>query len=132
VLPFVNAEVYVLGASAIAGPGGVVAIVLGMTVGHMIGKVLLYYAGAGAIRMPLRESYKARLTATRERLDRSRLGTIPFIFVSAGTGWPPFYVVAIMAGVLRLGLWTFLLPGTLGRLGRFAILALFPQLFTGG
>jgi membrane protein YqaA with SNARE-associated domain len=124
--------VYVIGAAAIAGPSGVVAIVSGMTIGHMAGKVLLYFAGAGAIRMPLRESYKAKLASTRERLERSRLGTVPFLFVSAATGWPPFYVVAIMAGILRLGIWTFLIPGTVGRLARFTVVGLVPRIFTGG
>ena len=131
-LPFVNAEIYVIGAAAIAGPTGVVSIVLGMTIGHMFGKVLIYLAGAGVIRMPLRESHRSRLESTRERLEQSRLGTIPFLFVSSATGWPPFFVVAIIAGMLRLGLATFLIPGTLGRLIRFGVIALFPQLFTGG
>ena len=131
-LPFFNAELYVIGAATIAGESGVVAIVSGMTIGHMVGKTLLYFAGAGAIKMPLRPSYKEKLDGTRAMLERSRIGTVPFLFVSAATGWPPFYVVAIMAGILRLGIWTFLIPGTLGRLLRFAAIALFPQLITGG
>jgi len=110
----------------------VVPVVLGMTIGQMIGKVLIYLAGRGAIRMPLRESYKERLAAARERLERSRLGTVPFLFVSASTGWPPFYVVSILAGVLRLGFWGFFVPGLLGRFVRFAVIAAFPQLLGGG
>ncbi len=130
-MPVFNAELYVIGASALAGRGGLVALVLAMTIGQMIGKVLIYFAGAGAIRMPLRESYRERLGVARDRLERSRLGTVPFLFVSAATGWPPFYFVSILAGVLRLGLGTFVVPGFLGRLVRFGVIAAFPQLFTG-
>ncbi len=108
------------------------SVVLGMTIGQMIGKVLIYLAGAGAIRLPLRESHKERLATARQKLESSRMGTAPFLFVSAATGWPPFYIVSILAGVLRLGLWIFVISGFLGRLVRFSVFAAFPQLFAGG
>lgn len=120
-----------IGGSALAGRSGFVAVVLGMTIGQMVGKVLIYLAGAGAIRMPLRESHWERLGIARERLERSRIGTVPFLFVSAATGWPPFYFVSLLAGVLRLGLGTFVVPGFLGRLVRFGVIAAFPHLLTG-
>ncbi|MEN8375171.1 MAG: VTT domain-containing protein [Gemmatimonadota bacterium] len=131
-IPIFNAELYVIGGAALSGRAGTAAVVIAMTLGQMIGKVLLYYAGRGAIRMPLRQSHREKLELASERLDNSRLGTAPFLFVSAATGWPPFYVVSILAGMLRLGFWMFLTTGFLGRLIRFAVIALFPQLLVGG
>jgi membrane protein YqaA with SNARE-associated domain len=42
------------------------------------------------------------------------------------SGFPPFYVVSLLAGTFRVNLAAFFLVGLAGRFIRFAVLALFP------
>jgi membrane protein YqaA with SNARE-associated domain len=47
--------------------------------------------------------------------------------VSAVTGFPPFYIISIVAGALRISYVVFLIVGSLGRLAHFALFALVPH-----
>ncbi len=42
------------------------------------------------------------------------------LFASAVSGFPPFAIVAVLAGQLRMSLMTFIVVGTVGRTLRFA------------
>jgi membrane protein YqaA with SNARE-associated domain len=69
------------------------------------------------------------LDAASQKLQSSKVGPGGFVFVSASTGFPPFYGVSILAGTLRIPFPIFFFPGTVGRLIRFALMVLFPQVF---
>jgi membrane protein YqaA with SNARE-associated domain len=92
----------------------------------MAAKSVIYYAGRGVLSLPLGR-YQARLQAAAQKLHRSSLGPGGFVFLSSTTGIPPFTVVSILAGTMRIPIAVFLLPGLAGRLVRFGILVLFPQ-----
>ena len=54
--------------------------------------------------------------------------THTLIFVSAFTGFPPFYAATVVAGMLRLSFAWFTIVGTAGRTLRFLAIVYFPQL----
>ncbi|GGD06185.1 VTT domain-containing protein [Nocardioides daphniae] len=121
--PVVNAEVYV--ASIAVTSGSSVWLALAAAVGQMVGKSIWYLAGLGGTRIPwiatklARPKWQARLEKWHARTDGRPVATMMLFFVSALTGFPPFAVLSVLAGVLRLRLWVFLVAGTAGRFLRF-------------
>ena len=53
------------------------------------------------------------------------------MFVSASSGFPPFYVVSIAAGMLTFPLLPFIVFGFAGRLIRFAVAVFLPHFRSG-
>ena len=129
-IPVMNAEVYLLAVSAASSPATILPLILAAGFGQMTAKSAMYLAGRGVLSLPFGK-HQERLDATSRKLSNSKLGPGGFIFVSGFTGLPPFYVVSILAGTLRIPFFVFFIPGTVGRLVRFAILVLFPQVAKG-
>lgn len=122
VVPFVNAELLLLGL-ALATPEAAPVLVIVMAAGQMAGKSALFL-GSDRLTPPAIEERLARW-----RLDgRRRAAGAPLIGVSALTGLPPFYLVSIAAPALGVRFPTFFAMGLAGRLVRFAILVALPQL----
>jgi membrane protein YqaA with SNARE-associated domain len=126
-IPVMNAEVYLLAVSAASAPATVGPLILASGLGQMVAKSAMYLAGRGVLSIPMGKHQK-RLDAASQKLQKSKIGPGGFIFVSASTGWPPFYAVSILAGTLRIPFFVFFLPGTVGRLIRFGLMVLGPQL----
>jgi membrane protein YqaA with SNARE-associated domain len=96
------------------------------TVGHMAAKTLVYLGSRRAEpAVPVR--HRAALQRVRTLLLRRRRVRLLTMLVSALAGVPPFYLVTVCCGVLRLPLWDFLVAGTVGRGIRFGALALMPR-----
>jgi membrane protein YqaA with SNARE-associated domain len=131
VVPFVNAELYLVAASALAPRGLVVPLIVAGAVGQMIGKTVMYYAGRGAVRLPSERLRKGIATVREKYGDRRALGD-PIVFTSASLGFPPFYIVSVACGLLRVNVVRFIILGLVGRLIRFSIIVLAPQLIKGG
>lgn len=132
-VPIVNTEIYLLGASALAPPRFAPALILAAAVGQMAGKSLLYYAGRGALRIP-----SARLRGMVDRVrekyasdDRAPALGGGVLLLSAGIGLPPFYVVSVACGMFRIRYLQFLGIGLLGMLIRYTFVVLAPQLIRG-
>ena len=126
-IPVMNAEVYLLTVSAISSPATIVPLILAAGFGQMTAKSAMYLAGRGVLSLPWGKNQE-RLDATSRKLSSSKLGPGGFIFVSGFVGLPPFYLVSILAGTLRIPFPVFFFPGTVGRLLRFAMFVIFPQL----
>ena len=126
-IPVMNAEAYLLVVSATSSPATIVPLILAAGFGQMTAKTAMYFAGRGVISLPLGK-YRERLDATSQKLSKSKLGPGGFVLVSASTGLPPFYVVSILAGTVRIPFLVYFVPGTIGRLTRFAVFVLAPQL----
>ncbi|MGW2091251.1 VTT domain-containing protein [Promicromonospora sukumoe] len=96
-------------------------------VGQVAGKLLWYWAGAGTTRLPwLRhklESPKvaAAMARWRERTDGRPVYLGLVLLCSAFAGLPPFMVMSVVAGVLRVRMWLFVGTGLVGRFLRFWI-----------
>jgi membrane protein YqaA with SNARE-associated domain len=123
---FINAEIFLLAVAAASPPAAAVPLVVAAVLGQMTAKSGMYLAGRGVLSLPFGRKQR-RLEAAGRRLQASRIGPGGFTFLSASVGLPPFYVVSILAGTLRIPFLVFFLPGTAGRLIRFGILAFSPQ-----
>lgn len=127
VIPVINIEIYLLGAAALAPGAMAIPLVLAATAGQMMGKVVVYFACTGAIKLPGRW-LQARLDTMNARIqEKPHLGNA-LVFVSASVGLPPFFVVTMAAGAARMNLLSFVLVGFVGRLIRFAVIVAVPQL----
>lgn len=127
VIPVFHAEAYLITMSALLPPVLGVPLVLAGTLGQMIGKAAMYFAGRGVVRLPGERMH--RLVAKAEEWGRNRPGVEgSLVFVSASTGFPPFYVVSIACGMLNVRFGPFFALGFLGRLARFTVAVLIPQL----
>ena len=127
-VPVLNTEIYLMSIFAFAAPAAIWPLILIATCGQLISKTLVYLAGRGVIRFPLKRHEK-KMDTVKEKFDRWKNGPYLFIFISAFAGIPPFYAVTFFAGLIRLNLIKFLIFGFLGRFLRFALAVQLPQLF---
>lgn len=136
VFPWVNAEVIVLSLPAVApSRTALVFLVLTATAGQMTGKCFLYWAGRkGNKVLPGRAGQI--LTKWRDRLEARPSRAVALVLISSVVGLPPFYLMTLLAGALRMNFLVYLTAGTAGRLVRFGVLVTLPQLalslFKGG
>lgn len=126
-IPVMNAEVYLLGASALLPRSLALPLVVAASAGQMIGKMVMYFAARGALRLPNARLQRAVATVHARYANRAAVDG-PVLFSSAALGFPPFYIVTVAAGVLRIPVWRFLVVGLCGRLLRFGVIVLAPQL----
>ena len=95
-------------------------------VDQMFGKVVWYYLGANALnwgwvrRKVETPKAEARLQVWRTRTQERPVVAGGLVFLSAASGFPPFAIVAVLAGQLRMSLTLFFVLGLLGRWLRFA------------
>jgi membrane protein YqaA with SNARE-associated domain len=131
ILPVINAELYLLAVSALVGePSLVVAVTVLAAAGQMTAKVLLFYAGRGAVKLPWRRSARseAQLERGRARVAAWQQRKTLILSVSSVVGLPPFFLVAMLAGAIGIRFAPFLVIGMIGRTIRFAAFVLFGQL----
>ena len=123
-VPLINIEA-ILAAAVLSSPGAMVPLVLAATVGQMAGKVLWYWGGMNLDRARWvgKHLEKPRVEATLElwhaRAEGRPWFTAGLMLVSATIGIPPYAVTAVLAGVLRVPMWIFLVTGLVGRGLRF-------------
>ncbi|MDG4757310.1 VTT domain-containing protein [Micromonospora sp. WMMD710] len=132
-VPVVNAEAY----AVVAGRAGGYAViaVLALAVGQTAGKLLLFEAarrGGGRLARRLARRNQSRSVAARVArwaepvrrwLSHRRTG-LPTVLLSAAVGVPPLALVSTAAGTAGLRHREFAAACLLGRVVRFAILAL--------
>jgi len=125
-VPLINIEVYLIGLAAVTSAHHVWLLASLAGVGQMTGKLIWYYLGANALRWGwVRRKVEtpkaqAKLELWRRRThDRPLVGAV-LVFVSAAGGFPPFAIVAVLAGQLRLNVALFMGVGIAGRTLRFA------------
>ena len=125
-VPLVNIEVYLGVRGSVAAVGAVWTLAFAAALGQMAGKVVWYYLGASSlhwrwvrkrIETPKAE---ARLEKWRTRTHERPVLTGGLVFLSAASGFPPFAIVAVLAGQLRMNVVVFLVVGVAGRTLRFA------------
>jgi membrane protein YqaA with SNARE-associated domain len=125
-IPLINLEVYLVGLGAVAGNERVWLLATVAGVGQMLGKLVWYYLGANSLRWGwVRRKVEKPKAQAKLELWRTRTQERPLIgglllFASASTGFPPFAIVAVLAGQLRMNVALFLVVGTVGRTLRFA------------
>ena len=121
-VPFVNAEV-VVAAAAVAVPRSQQWLAVTVcALGHMIAKAGLY-ALARWLPQRLPDRAVRHLERASEKAARIEQAGWTVILLSAFVGLPPFYVISLAAGMVRVNFAAFLTLGFVGRWARFAILA---------
>lgn len=132
-VPVVNAEVFAVAAAArSASPGATVLVLLALAVGQTAGKVVIFEAARmGGSRFARRQAARAarsdRTGRWRARIVaalRSRRTGLPLVLCSAAVGLPPLAAVSAAAGVSGQRRWEFAAVCLVGRVARFAALAL--------
>jgi membrane protein YqaA with SNARE-associated domain len=125
-VPLINIEVYLIGLAAVTSNNHIWFLAAIGGFGQMLGKLIWYYLGANALRWGwVRRKVEtpkaqAKLELWRRRTqDRPYVGAL-LLFASAISGFPPFAIVAVLAGQLRMNVPIFLGVGFVGRTLRFA------------
>lgn len=129
VVPLINAEIYLV-AVALAMKSVPLAIILGVIValGQMVAKIGIYQASKG-LTTKSSPKIQAKLDKAHAVMAKWKDKPMLLIFVSAVVGLPPFFLVAIVAGMLRMNFKKFMILGFIGRTIRFVSIALIALLF---
>src|SRR5512133_2425602 len=81
-IPVVNAEIFLVGAAALAPRSSLPLVVLVAAAGQMVAKTGMYLGGRGVVRLPS-EKRKADLEALRAKVERWKSRDL-LVLVSAG------------------------------------------------
>ncbi len=130
VVPVVNTEIYLVWVAALTPRSLGVPLAVLAAAGQMTGKIIMYLAAAGILKISVKEPGE-KMAAIKKKFESWKDRLSLFIFLSAFSGFPPFYVVSLAAGGLRVNFWRFLFAGLAGRLLRFALIVFFPHLIKG-
>lgn len=143
IVPFANAEAYVI-ASQVTAVAGPVPVAVGVGLGQSVGKLLLFVAvrrgrDVWFLRRrhdhesdqghdqrpagPLRTRIRAFLARLIELVGTNRWG-LPIVALAAVIGIPPLYAVALVAGASRMRALWFWLVVAVGRVTRFVLVGL--------
>lgn len=126
-VPVLNIEAYLAVRAAVSEVDAVWALSLAAAVGQMAGKLVWYQLGASSLSWGwVRRRFERPKATARLELWRARTHARPvlagsLVLVSAFSGLPPFAVLAVVAGQLRMHLALFLVLGVAGRWLRFVV-----------
>ena len=126
-VPIINIEAYLAVRAAVTEVGSVWTLSFVAAVGQMVGKLIWYQIGASSLgwgwvrRKVEKPKARARLELWRSRTHERPVLAGTLVFVSALLGLPPFAILAVVAGQLRMSLTLFLTLGFFGRWLRFVV-----------
>lgn len=133
VVPVLNIELYLVGAVVTTGDGALTAMALAAAAGQTLGKLPYYYAGRGSLSTPwLRRraatpgKWAARAEAWRLRAEEKPAWGAGLVAVSSLMSVPPFMVVSVLAGVVRINVLLFVGITFLTRAARFLLVVFAP------
>jgi len=125
-VPVVNIEAYLGVRGAVSEVHSLWLLGFTAALGQMVGKVIWYYLGASSLgwgwvrRRVETPTAQARLERWRSRTHDRPVVAGALVLASAFSGFPPFAILAVVAGQLRMSLGVFFTLGLLGRWLRFA------------
>ena len=125
-VPLVNIEAYLGVRGAMASVDSLWLLGFAAALGQMVGKVVWYYLGASSLhwgwvrRKVEKPKAQARLELWRRRTEERPVVAGGLVFLSAFSGFPPFAIVAVVAGQLKMSVGQFFALGLVGRWLRFA------------
>jgi len=124
-VPLINIEAYLGVRGSVGGIENIWLLGFAAGIGQMVGKVVWYYIGASSLSWPWvsrrLETPKAqtRLATWRARTHERPVVAGALVFASAFSGFPPFAILSVLAGQLRMQLALFFGLGLAGRWLRF-------------
>lgn len=128
-IPLINVEAYLAAVVSTTDDLNVWALCIVAGVGQMLGKVLWYEAGRRSMDLAwIRRKMSTPKRQAQLELWRSRVQGRPVLsgavlLGSAFGGIPPYAVISVLAGQLRMSFVLFCVTGLIGRTGRFAVIA---------
>ena len=125
--PLVNAELFLVLISINITKAECIPIFILAALGQMTAKLLMFLGGKGVIRLS-KKKFEDKINGIVLKMKKWEKKIDIFIFLSAFTGIPPFFVVSIVAGMGQTNILRFFISGLLGRTLRFALVIYFPQL----
>lgn len=137
--PLINIEA-ALAVAAADEDAAFVVLALAAAVGQIVGKLAWYYAGRSTTSIPsirrklAGERWQASVERWRVRTHGRPWATAGLLFLSAFVGLPPYAVMAVLAGVLKVPVGLFVVVGLVGRFLRFWVVlefAAYTWLFLG-
>lgn len=129
VLPWVNAELLMVALlPTAAAHGKLAALAAAAVAGQMAGKTAIYWMARGGTTRVARGRMATQMERWRPCLT-SPSSAVPLLFASAAIGFPPLFVLTILAGSLQMRFRLFFLASTVGRVVHFGAIALIPALF---
>ncbi|HLS14178.1 MAG TPA: VTT domain-containing protein [Beutenbergiaceae bacterium] len=131
----IPSEVYLFGAAALTPMPGIWLALAG-AVGQTIGKMAYYLVGRGVLNSDrLRTRTKGKWVERMQRVEtwcqEHVAGLAVVAFISSFVGLPPYALVAVLAGSLRMRWWVFALLSLVGRFLRFWAVVEIPELLPG-
>jgi membrane protein YqaA with SNARE-associated domain len=124
-VPIINIEAYLAVLASVSELGEIWLLSLAAAVGQMAGKLVWYRIGVSSLgwgwvrRKVETPKAQARLELWRSRTHDRPVAAGSLVLVSAVVGLPPFAVLAVVAGQLKMNLVLFLVLGLVGRWLRF-------------
>ncbi|WP_017612213.1 YqaA family protein [Nocardiopsis salina] len=132
-VPLINIELYLVGAVVAVDDGALVAMAVAAGLGQTLGKLPYYYVGRGSLEIPWFKrrartpgKWAARAEAWRARAEDSPVWGMGLLAVSSLVSVPPFMVVSVLAGVVRMGPVAFCTVTLLTRTARFLVVVFAP------
>lgn len=132
-VPLINIELYLLGVVAALDDGALVAMAVAAAVGQTLGKIPYYYVGKGTITAPWLKrkaatpgKWATRMAGWRTKAEDRPVWGAGLLALSSFASVPPFMVVSVLAGVVRMNLVLFCVVTFVTRLARFLIVVLAP------
>ena len=125
-IPVLNIEAYLAIRAAVSDVDSIWSLALAAALGQMLGKLVWYRLGASSLgwgwvrRKVEKPKAKARLELWRARTHQRPVVAGALVLVSGFSGLPPFAVLSVLAGQLRMNVMLFFTLGLLGRWLRFA------------
>ncbi|MFD6950790.1 hypothetical protein A6A08_11590 [Nocardiopsis sp. TSRI0078] len=132
-VPVVNIEVYLVGAVLAVDDGALAAMAVAAGAGQTLGKVPYYYAGRGSLSVPwIRRrartpgKWAVRAEGWRRRAEEQPVWGAGLLALSSFASVPPFMVVSVLAGVVRMNVGLFCAVTFLTRTARFLVVVFAP------
>ena len=120
VFPWINSEVVILGAALLVPPVTLPLLVAACATGQMTSKAGVYAVTRWA---PHVLPERARTLLAKAERYRDRRGVlVGAVFLGSAVSLPPFYLVTLASGLLRVPFVVFCLVGLLGTATRYAVL----------
>lgn len=134
-IPLINLETYLGAVVATTDNHNVWLLCVTAGIGQMLGKVLWYEAGRRSMEFAwVRKKMSSPKRQAQLELWRTRVQGRPVLggavlLASAFAGVPPYAVISVLAGQLRMSFALFCVTGLVGRTGRFAVVAFGVSMF---
>lgn len=137
-LPVIPAELWIVALTTrLPGTGPVIIAITLAALGQMAGKILIYLVARGAVDLPwirrrttAKGKWSLRMARAQAWTEQRPWGPSALCFVSGVVGIPPFALVTVLLGVMKMDWRLFLVTGFAGRWLRFGIAALAPGAIT--